>query len=240
MMKKTTPSGAPPESQTLNEKHHAVLFALVSRQVILRYGFEIGQVIVRKVVRRYGEQRGRRMALRAMRDGKTLSMDYYLKYGEWESKTREGMAETMAVNTDVVSHVLRCPWNNAWVESDLLPYGRLYCLEIDHALVRGFNPDLEISVNQTLSNDDSPCEFIYHQAALGREAIIDANERVMPWVYHCAHLLAAFDEILKQEFGEQSREVIQMGVDGFNERFNSNLEELLGEYRLQDFNQLPD
>ena len=220
------------------EKHHAAFFALVSRQVIVQNGFESGQTAVRKAVRRYGEQRGGRMAKRAMRDGRTLSMDNFLKYGEWQSATSEGIAETSALNTNVVSHVLRCPWNNAWVEQDLLPYGRLYCLEIDHALVRGFNPRLTISVNQTLSNDGNPCEFIYHQAVLGRDDSIRVEERVMPWEYHIAHLERTFREVLVQEFGAEAGEAVDSGVYDFEQRFEIDLRKALEDYRGTDFDQI--
>ena len=46
-----------------SESSHAILFALIARQVVTRYGEEMGLPALRKAIRRYGEQRGRRMAL---------------------------------------------------------------------------------------------------------------------------------------------------------------------------------
>ncbi len=47
------------------EEHHAMLFALISKAVIERAGEQHGEAIIRKAVRQYGAERGRRMALRA-------------------------------------------------------------------------------------------------------------------------------------------------------------------------------
>ena len=65
------------------ETDHAMLFGWMARAVIQRVGEEKGEVVVRQAVRRYGEQRGRRMALRAEANGHPRSMTNYIVYGEW-------------------------------------------------------------------------------------------------------------------------------------------------------------
>ena len=147
-----------------SEASHAVLFALIARQVLTRYGEQKGLPALRKAIRRYGEQRGRRMALRARADGEELSMASYLAYGEWRFVTDGSEMERTEDQEDIRLTVRRCPWEAAWRATGLLPYGRYYCQEVDAALLRGFNPDLRIEVSQTLSNDGLPCEFIYRQA----------------------------------------------------------------------------
>jgi hypothetical protein len=67
---------------------------------------------------------------------------------------------------DARVHILQCPWHQAWKEHDLTPYARFYCLEIDQALVHGFNPDSQLDVNGTLPNGSDRCEFVYHGASL--------------------------------------------------------------------------
>ena len=106
------------------------------------------------------------MALRALANGDELSMTHFLVYGELRSRTRLGQHEISTEGAHVRMVVPRCPWALSWMEADLSQYGRLYCQEIDQALMRGFNPDLIIDVNRTQTNDGEPCEFLYHQAAL--------------------------------------------------------------------------
>ena len=113
--------------------------------------------------------------------------------------------ETVEEDTSIRALVSRCPWANAWNDGDLVPYGRLYCQEIDKALVRGFNPELVIDVNSTLTNDGKPCEFVFHQAAkpagdtliyIQENAARITEQSVMPWEYHCGHLYKTFGEAL--------------------------------------------
>ncbi len=67
--------------QTLTATHHAMLFALMARAVVRDTAEKSGEMVMRKAVRAYGEQRGRRMALRARANGHALSMANFLAYG---------------------------------------------------------------------------------------------------------------------------------------------------------------
>ncbi len=72
----------------LTATHHAPLFAWAARELCRAAG-DRGEGIVRRAVRRYGEQRGRRMALRAQADGHPLDMVHYMAYGEWRAEQGE-------------------------------------------------------------------------------------------------------------------------------------------------------
>ena len=75
--------------------HHAMLFAWISSAVVARVGTGRGEDVVRRGVRRYGEERGHRMALRAQADGEPLTMASYLAYGEWEVELGETEKTTL-------------------------------------------------------------------------------------------------------------------------------------------------
>lgn len=224
-------------SQVLDEKKHAVLFGLLSRVVITRFGEQDGTKAIRLAVRRYGEQRGHRMALRAIQDGESLTLKTFLQYSEWQAETNEGVSSVVANQPDLVNRVHQCPWNNAWQETGLLPYGRLYCLEIDHALVRGFNPDLYIHVNQTLSNEGNYCEFVYPKTpSTGEKA--SAERRVMPWDYHCAHLYSACQTVFGEQQGEQGHMVAQQALNEFGTLYGVEVVNQILGYLDTDFSQL--
>ena len=128
------------ESQ-FTPQHHALLFAWIAQEVIQRAGAARGEAILRAGVRQYGRQRGGRMAQRARHAGEALSMLAYLAYGEWRAADPAAhQQEILSSSLDYTVHVLTCPWQRAWEEQGLLPYGRFYCLEIDNALAEGFNP----------------------------------------------------------------------------------------------------
>jgi hypothetical protein len=231
-----------------SESSHAVLFALIARQVFTRYGAEKGLPALRKAIRRYGEQRGRRMALRATANGDELNMTNYMVYGEWSYVTDGGQMERIEDHKDIRMTVQRCPWADAWTEAGLLAYGRYYCQEIDAALLRGFNPDLLIEVKKTLSNDGVPCEFIYRQAVLEPGKTLAAiseksarleSQRLMPWEYHCGHLYQACSLVMGEEFGPKGRVTVQNALAEFALRYGGAAAGTVAGYSKTDFDKLP-
>lgn len=232
-----------------SERHHAVLFGLIAKEILERVGNEAGEAALRAAIRRYGEQRGRRMALRALANGDELSMTNFLIYGEWRSGTGLGQHELKVEGADIRMVVPRCPWALTWMEADLSHYGRLYCLEIDQALVRGFNPNLIIEVNRTLTNDGEPCDFLFDHAALLegdtlayiREKSADlAGRTVMPWDYHCGHLYKTLEEVLAEELGVAGRESVRAALEDFANRFGVEAAQVMLNYQTTDFYQLPE
>ena len=228
--------------------HHAMLFAWLSRAMIERAGEEQGARIVRQAVRRYGEQRGRRMALRARANGHPLTMANYVAYGEWEGGKDEAEQEVVerAPDTRVLIH--RCPWNSAWAENDLTPYGRLYCLEVDKALVRGFNPDLWLDVKSTLPNEGTSCEFVYHDANLSffnylrlayKRAVRPGKKAIMPWHYHLGHLFKTVGQVFVEEMGAEGQAAADAALSEFSAKYGQEAAEIVAAYQDTDFDRLP-
>jgi hypothetical protein len=136
---------------------------------------------------------------------------------------------------DVRMTVHRCPWQAAWAEHDLLAYGRLYCLEIDEALVRGFNPDLKLDVNATRPNDDEPCEFVFHDGAERGPR----RGRVMPWAYHLGHVYKTVGDFMAEALGGVGREAASEALQVFAERYGEQAAQLVLGFRKVDFTRLP-
>jgi hypothetical protein len=235
-------------SVPFSPKHHALLFAWISEAVYERVEEKRAEAVIRKAVRRYGEERGRRMALRARADGYQLSMVNYLAYGEWRAEPGQQIQEIISKVPNLVTHVHKCPWEEAWAESDGLHYGRLYCQEVDEALVRGFNPDLHIDVNVTKSEGKEHCEFVFHDANLGmintillgyRRSIKPAESAVMPWNYHLGHLFKTMSAVIVEEFGELGAAAMNVALKNFTEIFGEDSGEAIKSYTGTDFSQLP-
>jgi hypothetical protein len=166
------------------------------------------------------------MALRALANGDPLDMLSFLLYREYPAppdaiqEAREGVPSLRLA-------VHRCPWHGAWAGDDIMEYGRLYCLEIDHAVVRGFGPSLQVDVHTTLSNDAVPCDFVFHGARLdqsGEERMQRGRQRlgdsaIMPWSYHLGHLYRTLREELSLALGQPGREAADAGLAEFATRF---------------------
>jgi hypothetical protein len=226
-------------SKKVTEKDHAVIFARLARSVIDNLGMEDGILAVRKIVRIYGEQRGHRMALRATRDGWPLNMAAFLVYKEWVSLTGDGSSEMTVDDQNIHTKINRCPWNNAWLEADLLVYGKVYCQEIDQALVRGFNPRLQIDVNSTLSNDLVSCGFVYHQAVEPEKPLHPVLDPILPWEYHCTHLIVVFDEFIQANIPDTGINAVHEALEYFRSQFDKKIVDEIINYQSQSFICLP-
>ena len=234
---------------TLSPTHHALLFAWIGREVAQRVGEEQGEAIMRKAARRYGEQRGHRMALRAQANGHALTMTHFLAYGEWQAEPGTAASETVERVPHFKYRVTLCPWHNAWQENDLMPFGRFYCMEIDLALVHGFNPDLRLDVNDTLSNEGTYCEFVFYDADLTAAGALTTEDgtpvaeweaRIMPWDYHLGHLFKTAGEVVIEVLGQAGQEAMDAAITGFARRFGDEAAQIVQSYAHVDFDRLPE
>ena len=216
---------------------HALLFAWLARSALLRVGDEQGVALVREAVRRYGAQRGRRMALRAQANGQPLTMASYLGLREWQASDDDLVQESRSQGPHLLAEVRRCALHQAWETHDLMPFGRLYCLDIDEALVHGFNPELRLDVRSTLTGGDEGCEFVFHDVD---RAPAPAGRVVMPWEYHLGHLFKAVSEIFVEKLGAQGQEVADEALAEFAAHYGHKAAQVISAYRGTDFDRLPE
>jgi hypothetical protein len=225
---KTIGDAAGADGAPFAETHHALLFAWMAKAVCERAGDERGEEIIRLAVRRYGEERGRRMAARAKANGHALDIIDYFAYSEF--KTRTGaMNQTLAARgQDLRLLNTKCPWYTAWDESGLMKWGCLYCREIDSAVLRGFNPELKLDVVGTRSNGSATCDFIFHGAKMGlrngvrllyRKTFRPGTKAIQSWDYHVGHLFTTLEKAIIGELGESGHKAVDSALNVFAERY---------------------
>jgi len=232
-----------------NEIHHALLFAWIANAIVERIGEQRGEAIIRNAIRRYGEERGRRMALRAQANKHVLSMGNYFGYSEY--RITPGVMDLKIINQSphVKLCVSKCPWHNAWKETGMLSVGRLYCLEIDQALVHGFNPVLQLEVNGTLTTGAAQCEFVYHNAYPTilnyllleyRRAISPGAKAAMPWDYHVGHLFNTLEKVAVEELGQDGQKAVEEGLTEFAHRYGKQAAQRVIASRGKDYGSVPE
>ncbi|MGB9666690.1 MAG: L-2-amino-thiazoline-4-carboxylic acid hydrolase [Candidatus Cryosericum sp.] len=230
--------------ERFSAQHHALLFAWITREVVVRVGETVAAPVLRAAVRSYGEQRGHRMALRAQQDGQPLSMAVYLSYREWQAGAGEMQQTGVPWRGDLRVNVHRCCWATTWRQEELIPYGKYYCQEIDKALVRGFNPELLIDVRGTMTNGARACQLVYHGAFEGtvvhEETQRPPERRVLPWSYHTAHLYATVSQVLKRELGSEGTAARQAGLDVFASHFGVHMAQIIVTDATGNFDLLPE
>jgi hypothetical protein len=228
-------------------EYHALLFAWLVRELIARVGEQRASPVIRKAVREYGIQRGRRMALRARGNGHDLSMLNYLAYAEWKAGKGEMVTNIVEKKPQVRARLPRCCWHTAWKEYDLMQYGRYYCQEVDAALVYGFNPELKLEIAAIKPDGVEECDFFFHGATLGpinmlkflfRKLVKPGKSALMPWDYHTGHIYKTVGDVFIAEFGEDGRKSVDAAMEQFIEKYGKDAAEVIAQFKNTDFNEL--
>jgi hypothetical protein len=199
---------------------HAVLYALLVRYARLLSG-AAGQEAAVKATVRYGRERGLRMAMRCRADGRELSPNSYLDYGEWFDD--RGWSDFRAASLHpFVLEAHSCGWKNSWEKHGLSEDGQLYCQLIDIELVRGFNPANQLLMGGTLTLGAEKCSFHFTGAAYANEEELAAaaarRKELLPrvvrdFLFHTGHVLSAFRAVCLLELGlEEGSLIVQQAL----------------------------
>lgn len=220
------------------------MFAILSKEIISQEGRTNGEIIISNGIKKYGNQRGHRMALRAINNGDDLSLWNYLAYQEWKVPKRD-LKKTIKFDTEYVhSHFLKCPWVVYWNKHNVLEYGKLFCPNTDYALFEGFNPAINIQLIKNRANGDECCDFHFINVTFSFLSAIKmllkriklGNAVIMPWEYHTAHILFIFKEILMEELGVQGDQIISNVQNEFSKIFSNEAMASIMKYKNNNFN----
>lgn len=223
-----------------NEKLHAFIAARFYVRLTEAFG-ERGRLAFVQGTQTYAEQRGKRMAKRAIRDGQELTFTAYLRYGEW-MPTREmidaGQSNSSTVEQwepDYTIHIHRCPWHAQFAEMGLPEAGREYCRHLDNSICRGFNPYLTYLVPQTL-HDCPYCIQTVPDAGLTAGADYSKHpDRVKPFEYHCAHSYWSYSATVRTIFGQAGAQIAPAVLDDIAEAWGRDAADTLLNYRHTDW-----
>lgn len=186
------------------EYHHAWIVSEFYRLLLERWPDQGAQAF-RLAARTYGEERGRRMAMRVIGQGRPLGLLEYFAFGEYTGGDELFDLEMWGEEGVVHEKVTRCPWAQVFSRRDMKECGVIYCQEIDRAIVRGFNPQLELETAST--QHTSPCcRFYFRQPGIPADTLNQADalevpDASMPMSYHCAHVFHTFSAVAQGVFG---------------------------------------
>lgn len=224
-----------------NEKVHAYIAAKYYVHLTEHFG-ERGKAAFLHATRYYAEQRGRRMAQRAIRDGQELTYETYCRYGEWvntEEIAELGMAnQAMVANfaPDYEMHIFVCPWHSQFQDMGLTEAGLAYCKDLDASICRGFNPELKYETTQTLHDHDY-CIQIVRNAGLTEGKRVGKNPaNLKSFEYHCAHSYWSYNEVTAAIFGAEGEAVNAQVLKEFQEDYGKEMADTLAGYRTTNFN----
>ncbi|MBR3034839.1 MAG: L-2-amino-thiazoline-4-carboxylic acid hydrolase [Firmicutes bacterium] len=233
-----------------NEKLHAYIAARFYVRLTHTFG-EKGKAAFIYATQYYAEQRGRRMAMRAIQDGQPLTYETYRAYGEWES-TKDMQEEGCANRSETVStdpvyefHVTVCPWHEEFKTLGLEEAGLVYCAHLDNSIARGFNPYLVYEVPQTLHD----CPFCVQkvsnlqglapgqtaQGAFDPAKARPEADRRRGFTYHCAHSYWSYARCAARIFGRAGRQLADEVLEDISGEWGASYSNFLLKYKADDF-----
>ncbi|MBP5304973.1 MAG: L-2-amino-thiazoline-4-carboxylic acid hydrolase [Lachnospiraceae bacterium] len=224
-----------------NEKVHAYIAA--KYYVYLKESFgNRGVEAFKYATRYYAEQRGRRMALRAIADGEALTYETYRKYGEWvnteEVKTlgQANSSELISSAPDYEVHVKVCPWAAQFKEMGLPEAGVAYCSNLDPSIARGFSPDIKYSTVQTLHDHEYCIQRVENANLKEGERPLKKPDGLKSFTYHCAHSYWSYREISIGIFGDEGKAIAEKVLENIEEDYGSKAKADILKYEKVNFN----
>jgi len=234
--------------KSFKAENQALLFAWIAKSAIEKMGKAQAEPVLKKAVIRYGEQRGKRMALRAAANRHPLDMLGYLSYGEWKAGKGEMQMIIIKQPPDLCVKAPKCSWYTAWSNAGLNEFGKYYCQSIDVAVMHGYNPALRLDVMDIKPEGKPECVMLFHDARLGpaemlalmgRKMFKPGRKAVMPWDYHTGHIYKTMKEVLTQELGAAGNEIIKLAMAEFSKRYGAEAAQLVEEFDGVGFDTLP-
>ena len=221
------------------ERQHAFISATFYKKLKEGYG-EKGLAVFVLATQRYAEQRGSRMAQKAIMLGMPLNFESYFALGEWnysESflKSVNGKnSKYISGSPDSCINVFACAWHEQYKAMGLIDGAILYCRHLDMAIVRGFNPYLKFRVKQTLHETDKCVQEL-------KDANLESiPKKLMEWIkpfeYHCAHIYHTYSEIAKSVLKTNGEELSASVLEDFAKEYGKESAERLISYKDTNFN----
>ena len=227
------------------EKHHAFIAASFYDVLTARFGARGEQAFIH-ATRRYAEQRGNRMAQRAIRDGRELTYATYKEYGEWvntQAVKEEGcdnQGYIKSYSPDYVDITTSCPWAAQFKEMGMQKAGTVYCTYLDPSIVRGFNPELTFITEQSLHEHDCCIQRVVNANLPEGFSVTKHKEYLKGFDYHCGHSFKTYSEVSRAIFGEEGQQAADEVLRRFREAYGGEMAEVLVIYLKTDFNMIAD
>ena len=222
------------------EKDHAFIVGTFYALMIERFGGR-GEAAFIHATRRYAEQRGARMAQRAIRDGRSLDFATYCEYGEWvntqtvKDEGCDNQGYVISYAPDFEERVTQCPWAAQFKEMGAIQCGSVYCSHVDSSVARGFNPELTFDVPQSMHEYGS-CIQILREANFPEGKTFQKHKDCLrTFDYHCGHVYKTFSTIVMSIFGTEGHKLSAQVLEQFAKAHGAEMADTLLSYYNTDF-----
>ena len=227
----------------LKIENQAMMFAFLSRAAIEAKG-EAGREAIQQGMKRYGRERGARMAERARAAGDPVDLWTNQAYGEWKPDYAGQMEFGMLrAEPTYQTYIAKCAWCEAWKKYGILEYGREYCVHVDEAVYEGFGCGAVCTpLSTAMSWGGERCDFDWgkplsseelemvaeKKAALGTSAMRDFD-------FHTAHIYFSVADEIRSCLPDDSEAIIERAVADYTNLFGQEAFDCLLKFPPEEF-----
>ncbi len=136
----------------------ARFFSILAKNLEKEFG-EKGLAVLKQSVIDWGIARGKDMANRAAKNGNKNDLEAYLPSYDMERSELFGY-DTQYGKDAITQDFTRCVFAETWMKAGEDKYGRIYCENIDPAIVKGYNDQMEC-IHDHIMYKDGHCTFCF-------------------------------------------------------------------------------
>jgi hypothetical protein len=125
-----------------------LLFYHFAKTLVDELGEAAGKELVLKAIHSYGSERGRAIREKVLGAGLDLTIENFSKFYDLPASGWE-------YNEEGTTY---CCYAQTWMDRGVEDLGRLYC-EVDFALFKAYNPDLQMKRVGSILDGDSCCKM---------------------------------------------------------------------------------
>lgn len=138
-------------------KFTALLYYYLTKAMVEEYG-EGARDVIKKAIRAFGLERGRKIAGRVTEAGLDLTIENLDKF--YDMPLAEGWSPNARYEEGrKLSRTEACSFAEIWKEKKWDEIGRLYC-DVDPAIREGYNPDISFTSKENLLEGDPFCASV--------------------------------------------------------------------------------
>lgn len=137
-------------------KCNFTMFSLFYCHLAQHIAKDLGVAVLKKGLRNFAAQRGKRLHELARRAGRKPTLSYLLSEGDLFLDPRFNV-KTYKIYDGIVCKIERCVFAEVQKTHLNAELGNLYCGLLYKELLKAYNPDLKVEVTQTLCGGDAKC-----------------------------------------------------------------------------------
>lgn len=137
---------------------YSLIYIFMAKEFVDSFGKK-GEEALRRAIRNYGHERGRRLRERHEAEGLPITVKTLFEHYDLPPDDRFRRNPIELTDYTRYSETLVCPYAEIWAELGLSHLGVIYCMEFHQAMWEAYISDITVDLPKTLTKGNEKCRF---------------------------------------------------------------------------------